>query len=193
MPIEIDENEYKQLQQIRGIAAAMQKNPRAARLLEQAYKTVDPNARTPLADQDATVNAPFEALQKEISDLKAANAAKDEENERNRKLLSIQNSIDAGMTKLRRAGWQDEGLDGLRKFMEEKGVIDVEVAAAAFERLHPPAEIARPSGSGAWNFIESVGDGEADLKKLIETKGEYNPLVDKMAHEALQGVRQQGR
>ncbi len=190
MPIEIDENEYKQLQQIRGIAAAMQKNPRAARLLEQAYKTVDPNAKTPLADQDATAQQPYVELQKEIADLKAARAAEAEENDKNRKLLAIQGSIDSGIAKLRRAGWQDEGVDGLRKFMEEKGIIDVEVAAAAFERLHPPAEIARPSGSGAWNFIESVGDGEADLKKLIETKGEYNPLVDKLAHEALDAVRQ---
>lgn len=193
MPIEIDENDYKQLQQLRGIAAAMQKNPRSARLLEQAYKVVDPNAKTPLADQDATVNAPFAELQKEIADLKAAREAEKAELEQNRKLLSIQNNIDGGMAKLRRAGWQDEGIDSLRKFMEEKGVIDVEVAAAAFERLHPPAEIARPSGSGAWNFIENVQDGEGDLKKLIETKGEYNPLVDKMAHEALASVRQQGR
>ena len=77
--------------------------------------------------------------------------------------------------------------------MKEKGIVDPLIAAAYVEKMLPPQLPATPSGGTSWNFIEGVQDGEADLKKLIESKGNYEPLIDKMAHEALSEVRGQVR
>ena len=41
--------------------------------------------------------------------------------------------------------------------------------------------------------MENVNDGEKDLKALIDSKGENNVLIDKMAREALFEVRGQTR
>ncbi len=73
--------------------------------------------------------------------------------------------------------------------MEDKGILDADIAAAYFEKQHPPQAPVTPGGSGAWNFMDMPADGDADLKKLVETKGESEQLIQKMAIDALNDVR----
>lgn len=189
--IEVDEAEFRRFQQLQSATDLMLKNPKSRRLLEQAHRTVDPNAPAPLLDHEAEINAPLEALRKEFSDYKTAAEKKEADADAKAKIASISNSIEAGIARLRQARWTDEGIAAVRKLMDEKGILDVDDAVAIFERHNPPPPPIAPRGAGAWNFIEGVSDGEADLKKLLETKADYEPVVDKMARDALAEVRGQ--
>ena len=112
-----------------------------------------------------------------------------EDREKNEKLAEINSKIAAGKAQLRRDGWTEEGITGVEKIMEERGLLDPLDAAAIFEKQHPPQMPVTPSGTGAWGFLDNVKDTEADLKKLIETRGESASLLDKMTHEALSEIR----
>lgn len=187
--VEIDETELLKLQQLQTVARNMLQHPEGRKLLEKAHKLVDDKAPTPALDAEAVVNAPvaelrekFDALTKQLADEKA-------DNEKNKRLADLQKLETAGLSALRRDGWTDEGIDGVKKLMEEKGFLDPLDAAAVFERDHPRPQPVTPSGHGAWGFMDNVQDGEKDLKSLIESRGENNSLVDRMAREALADIR----
>jgi len=66
--IEVDEAEYNNMVALRGVAAKMVAKPESRRLLEQAQKLVDPNAPTPLLDQEAAQLAPVKELEKTVNE-----------------------------------------------------------------------------------------------------------------------------
>lgn len=190
--IEIDETELQANRQLRALASKMMANPTSRKLLEQAHKAVDPNAATPALSAEQQLLEPINALRTEFSELSKTIAAQRAEDEKKSKLNAIQQQIEDGKAALRRQGWTAEGIKGVEELMEQHGLLDVEIAAAAFEKKHPPQNVVNPSGSGAWNFMgDMAGDGDADLKKLLDTKGESAGLVDKMANDALNEYRSQ--
>lgn len=191
--VEIDEDELAALQRVTHVVTNVMKNPKAAVLVEQALKTVDPNAKTPNLDAEAARTAPVSKIEKDFEDYKKSQEAKEVAADNQRKLDAIQANVTDGIGRLRRAGWTDDGIAGVQKTMEERGIIDVDIAAAYYEKQHPPQAPMTPGGSGAWNFMEMPDSTDADLKKLVETKGESVALIDKMAHDALQEVRGQSR
>ena len=164
-------------------------NPKAKRKVLEAYREHDPNARIPELDAEAAAAAPVNELTKTVADLRKEIADDKAEREKKIRLDALNGTVEGGMAKLRREGWQDEGLAEVRKIMDEKGILDPEIAAAYYEKQHPPQTPATPSGVGGWNFVENVQDGEADLKKLLDSKGNNEALADKMAREALTEVR----
>lgn len=190
--VEIDEEEVRANRVLRGVVSKILSNPKAKLLVQQAQKMVDPGAVTPELDQQGAIAEPVAAMQKRLDDMEKELKTRDAEAEKNAKLASIGTNIEAGKAKLRREGWTDEGIAGVEKIMDEKGILDPEIAAAYFEKQHPPQNVAAPSGTGAWNFLEQPTDGAADLKALIENKGE-GLVVDKLAREALNEVRGQSR
>lgn len=188
--VEIDEAEFLNNQTLRQTVAKILANPQAAKLVEQAHKLVDPNAKTPRLDQEAIVTAPVTELKKTVEELNKKIEDDKTAREQADKLAGLKAKVDAGYAQLRKDGWTDEGIEGVKKLSEEKGILDPLDAAAIFLRDHPPQAPATPSGgTGAWNFVDSVGDNEADLKKLLDSKGDNNMLVDKMARDALNEIR----
>lgn len=191
--VEITEEELLTHRQLQSVVGKIMSNPKAALLVEQARKLVDPNAPTPRIEQDKLLNEPVEAIKKEFEDFKKQQAEEKAEFEKKTRLEALNGTVTAGLAKLRRDGWTDDGIKEIEKLMEEKGILDPEIAAAYHEKMHPPQTPLTPGGSGAWNFMELPTDGDADLKKLIETKGESPGLLDKMARDALNEVRGQSR
>lgn len=193
--IEVAEEDYARLARVNETLAKIARNPKAARLLEQAHKEVDPSVTTPLSDKEKEANAPLEALRKELDDIKKQAAEDKAKADQERAQASIQARWSKGRTKLLDAGWQPEGLEKLEKMMEEKGILDHEDAAKIFEADHPPQPPAMPGGTGAWNFLDMPDDTkdkhDEGLKKLIANKGENDLVADRMAREALQEFRQQ--
>lgn len=189
MPIEVDENELMRLRQIGQVASRMMQDPKAKRLLEQAHKTIDPNAQTPTLDQDSLLNQASNAALEQVQALKEELATEKAEREKAEKLASLNNSIEGGIAELKKAGWQEDGIKMVRDLMEERGITDPAIAAAYIEKQHPPQQMAQPRSTGAWNFLEGVNEGEDDLKKMIESRGENSVLLDKMAFDALNDVR----
>jgi hypothetical protein len=191
--VEIDENELRNLRTLQNTVSTVMKDPIAKLKVQEAVKRVIPNAQTPELDNaviqyklDEERESRIAALEKQIADDKA-------QREADEKLRGFKSQVDSGFDKLRQDGWTEAGIDEVRKIMEEKGITDHAIAAAYWEKLHPPQAPVAPNGRGGWNFMEQLNDGDADLKKLIESKGENSALVDKMAYDALTEMRQSTR
>lgn len=187
--VEIDEVELLRLRKQDSTVHALLANPKSKRKIFEAYKEHDPNARIPELEIEEAARAPVTALETKVAELQKKIEDDAAERAKNAKLHSLSSTIDEGKAKLRRAGWTDEGLEALDKVMEEKGTTDIEMAAAYYEKLHPPQSPVAPRGHGGWNFMQEVQDGEADLKRLLDTRGDNEIAVDKMAREALNDYR----
>lgn len=190
--VEIDEAELLRLRRTGEVIASMYKSPSAKRKLLEALKDVQPNdpAVKELEQPDPVMDR-FAKLEKELADERKARADSDAEREKNSKLDTIRREQDEAFAELRRQKWTDAGIAKVKETMEEKGVLDVMLVARALERdLLPQPEIAMPGGSGGWNFADALAtESDADLKRLIDTKGENEGLLRKMAGEAIAEVR----
>ena len=192
--IEVDEEDLLRDQTLRSTLSKIMSNPKGKLLVQQAHKLVDPNAVTPELDNAKIQAEPVLELQKKFDDFVEATKVEKAEQEKNAKLAKLNSDYEAGRSALKSQKWTDDGIKKLEEFMEQKGILDHEIAALAFERLHPPQIPVTPGGSGAWNFMEVPTDDSGDyVKKLIESKGENAPLIDKAVNEAINEVRGQPR
>jgi len=189
--IEVDESEFLRSKQAREFVEAIYKNPKARRKLLEAQKEVKPDdPAVKELDQPDPNEQRFSALEKELAEERKARHEAEEKRERDEKISTLQRQKTEGIAQLRSRGWTDEGLKGVEDIMEKKGILDPLDAAAIFERDHPPQAPLMPNGTGSWNFLGDIPTSEdGDLKKLIESRGENNPLLDKMARDALMEVR----
>ena len=191
--VELDEVEFRRLQQLNNFSHAMLQHPDAAKLVEKAAKLVNPNIKTPRLDQEAAITAPVQDVRSELAALRKEISDRDAAVQQNQTLNALALKRDDGLRALRRAGWTDDGVKAVETLMEEKGILDPEIAAAYVEKQMPQQSVASP-GTGGWNFMESIADdSDADLKKLIETRGEVDIVVDGIARKALTEIRAQNR
>jgi len=194
--IEVDEAEYNNMVALRGVAAKMVAKPESRRLLEQAQKLIDPNAPTPLLDQEAAQLAPVKELEKTVNE-RIAKFEKDREDERREQTLaSINNKQESAFARLKsQHHYTDEGVKAVRELMEAKGLLDVDDAVAIFERANPPQVPATPSGitGDKWNFTDTSDPGtDKAIADLIASKGEgsvADSVVGRMANETLMSLR----
>ena len=190
--VEVDEAEFNQMVALRGVASKIVANPAARRLLEQAQKTVDPNAATPLLDQEAAQLAPVKEIEKKFETELAALKKEREDEKREAALAGIAARQTAGLAKLRRDGYTDEGVAAVQKLMEDKGLLDVEDAVAIFERANPPQMPSTPQGGmtgTAWGFADVNADSDKLIQELIGSKGQSESVTDRMAINALNDFR----
>lgn len=190
--VEVDEGEYNQMLALRGVASKIVSNPAARRRLEEAHKMVDPNAATPLLDQEAAQLAPVKELEKTVND-RIAKFEKDRDDEkREATLAAIADRQTKGLAKLRSAGYTDEGVAAVQKLMEDKGLLDVDDAVAIFERHNPPQVPATPGGGitgSSWGFADVNAESDKSIQELIASKGQNDSIADRMAAAALNDFR----
>lgn len=190
--VEVDEEELLRDRKLRDTLGKIVANPKAKLLLQEAHKMVDPQAITPELDAQKPVNDQMTEFGKKIDDFISKQETKEADREKQSKLDALNANIAKGLDKLRSERWTEDGIKGVQEIMEKHGILDVEIAASHYEKLHPPQDLVKPGG-GSWNFFETPSDDDADLKKLLDTKGQSMPLTDKMVHEALADVRGQAR
>ena len=193
--VEVDEVELLRLRKQDQTVQHIWGNPKARRKIQEAVKEADPNMRIPELEIEEAAKAPVMALEKTVADLQKQIADDKAEREKNDKLNALNHSVETGFGKLRKSGWTDDGLVEVKKLMEERGIIDPEIAAAYYEKQHPPQVPATPSGVGAWNFGEVADDTDAYSKALMASKNaaENDSLVMREAGKALQDIRGAGR
>ena len=193
--VEVDEVELLRLRKQDQTVQHIWGNPKARRKIQEAVKEADPNMRIPELEIEEAAKAPVMALEKTVADLQKQIADDKAEREKNDKLNALNHSVESGFGKLRKSGWTDDGLVEVKKLMEERGIIDPEIAAAYYEKQHPPQVPATPSGVGAWNFGEVADDTDAYSKALMASKNaaENDSLVMREAGKALQEIRGAGR
>ena len=187
--IEIDEGEFANLKRIRETVAKIAAVPEGKKLMQKAHKLVDPNAVTPDLDEDEKKIAAQTEWQKKFEDLQSKIDAKDAEREKNEKLASLNSNMESGRRALRDAGWTKEGIEGVEKLMEDKGILDHEIAAAFIEKQNPPQEVMSPRAFGGFNFVEQPKDEDAFLKALLDSKGDDDNAVLRTAVDAVSDLR----
>jgi Skp family chaperone for outer membrane proteins len=190
--VEVDEAEWNRMQALQQVAVKIAGNPGARKIFEQAHKMVDPNASTPMTDQERAHNEPLNALKTEFqTKLDALQKERDDE-KRDTTLRQLADKQERDFARLKSEHrYTDEGVAAVRKLMETKGLLDVDDAVAVFERANPPQMPATPSGGhgSSWGFVEQQDQSDEMIKQLIATKGENDYLADRMAQQALQDFR----
>ena len=189
--VELDEVELQRLQKQDKTIHALLANPAAKKKVFEAYKAANPDARIPELEMEEAAQAPVKELEKTVKELQAKIDTDKAEREKEAKLAALTGSVESGMAKLRRSGWTDDGLAEVRKLMDERGIIDPEIAAAFYEKQHPPQAPATPSGVGGWNFMEPPADEDAYVKAITSSKGaaENDQLAMNEASKALNDFR----
>ena len=167
--VELDEVELQRLQKQDRTVHALMANPKAKKKIFEAYKDVVPDARIPELEMEAAAKAPVEALEKEFKDFREQVEKDKAERDKNDRLNALNGTVESGMAKLRRAGWTDDGLTEVRKLMDERGILDPEIAAAYYEKQHPPQNPVTPSGVGGWDVTAPVED-DSYSKTLLSSK-----------------------
>jgi hypothetical protein len=192
--VEISEEEYARSKRTFDVLSRIAKNPKAARLVEQAHKMVDESVATPLSDSDKAEDERFTKLEKTVTDFLQAQREEKDKNDADSKKAAFDSKWASGRQTLKDRGWTEEGVKALEEMMASKGIVDHDDARKIFETDNPPPPPASPVGVGSYNFFGDVTDKDKNLKALIEGRGDSplaNAAADQMARDALQDFRQQ--
>ena len=187
--VEVDENVFRAGERLRETLGKIASNPSAKKLLEQAHKLIDANAVTPELDKDEAERkrsgeweAKFSELQKKVDEDTA-------KRDKDARLAALNAKFEAGRLALRDAGWTKDAIEGVEKLMEEKGIVDHEIAAAYIEKQSPPADVLSPRSYGAFEFLEPPKEDDHFLKALLKTRGDADGAVIRRAGEAIAEIR----
>lgn len=188
--VEIDEAELIAKNQAVEALQGMLGHSEARSLILQAQKLVKPDVAIPEIDAAAPIMEKVKALEEKIeADKKEAQEAKDKE-EKDAKLATITAQWEVGREKAEKAGYTDEGISQLEKYMEAHGIADHEIAMPSFEKKNPLPEPAE-SGSTPWQSLGPPSEDSPDLKPLFESGGQSESWLKTMTDTALKEVRNQ--
>jgi hypothetical protein len=193
-PVEIDETDLQRSEALRRTVTALMTNPKSRPLMLQAQKAAFPQLPVPEIDSAQPYVQALQGLNKKIDDFIVGQAKAATDRKAADDQAAFNSKIEAGRAKLRKAGVTDEGLKKIEELMQQHGIVDHDAGLAYFEKLNPPPPPVTPSaGFGSWNFL-GAPDGAskeeaADVQRLIESKGEDEFIIRKMADKAIAEVR----
>lgn len=190
--VEIDESELLNLRGVNEVVGQILANPQSRPLMLRARKIQDPRAPIPEIDAAQPFNAAMEAVRKEIGDWRKEQQDRDAAQQAAETQRKFAENWDRQKDTLRQEGWRTDGIAEIEKFALERGVADLEVAAAAYEKLHPPADPVNSNGFGSWDFFTpSEGDQKGFIEKMMESRGDDEGALRAETHKALQEFRSQ--
>jgi hypothetical protein len=189
--IEVDEEEFLANEKLRKTVKAMLAKPSAAKLLKLAEKEIDPTVVHPELEMESVVNAKVGELTKTVADFITESKTQREKDAEERRLEKLQQSMESGIARLKSdEGLTDEGEKALRDLMTKKGIVDPDDAWAIFQRHNPPPPPAAPASGRMFDVISAAKSGDDEfIKGLLESRGENQQLVDKVAWDAINEVR----
>ena len=190
MAVEVDETRLHNLTTIAQIADGLMKTPAARRKYLEAVKQVYPNvsipeidaARPVLEDVEKVKTAVFDEIKKLREDLQ-----KDQEG---RQVSAVKLKYEQGRQSLIDLGYTPEGVADVEKFMTDNGIMDWNIARKSIEYDNPRPAPARPSRGNMFDVIESKTTGDDYIKKLFETGGKDESVLDDQINKVLAESRQ---
>ena len=184
--VEIDETELAALRRYAQVADKMAKHPEARKLVQQAALLADPDSVGPEPRIRAEIDERLGAFEKTMREDREAREKRDRDAEEKQATRALEQRWLSGRSKAREAGYTDEGLEKLEKWMEDHSVADHGIAIPAFERENPPPEPIITGGQ-KWNFFEPNTSGDVSLKPLFE--GNEDAFLGPAIQSALSDVR----
>lgn len=189
---EIDETRLGNLNTIAQIADGLLKNPKTRKKYLEAVKEAHPNIPIPEIDAAAPLNTEVAAIRDEFAK-QLKEMREERENEKKDRLLgSVREQYNKGKSELADLGYTAEGIADVEKFMETNGLTDFTLARKAYEFDNPRPAPARPSRGNYFDMIESKNskDGDDYIKKLFETGGQDESVLDAQINTVLTEARQ---
>jgi hypothetical protein len=187
---QIDEAELLSHRQVVDAVNGIMSKPEARKLLLQARKLADPNAIIPELDAAAPLNEGLSRIEKTLADLRAEREAEKAAAAQAAQIAKFEQGWNQQRQALRAAGWQDEGIAQIEAHAQERGIFDLEVAAAHWEKFHPPADPVQPSGAGSWQFLEGTGGDDGFMKAMLDSRGDDEAALNNEIRATLKEIRQ---
>jgi hypothetical protein len=190
--VEIDESVWANTAAVEAAVSQMLAHPKARKMLLQARKEADPKAVIPELDAAEPINSELAEMRRMLAEDRAAREAEKAAAAADREAQKFQRDWDRQKSRLRDAGWQDQGIDKVEKFAAENGIGDLTIAADAWEKRNPPPEPATPNGTGSWNFFDApTQEDEKFMKAMIESRGDDERALDSEIRASLTEFRAQ--
>lgn len=188
--VQVEETELLQSRQIAEALTKIAAKPEARRKMLEARKLAEPNVAIPELDAAAPVNEALAEIRKELAEERAALKKQREEEAEQRKIAEFRDRWNGQKSQLRSSGWTDDGIAEVEKHAQERGIADLEIAAAHYEKLHPPAEPVTPNGSGSWGFFgEQQAEDDTFVKSMVESRGLDEGALNKEIGLAIREAR----
>lgn len=185
---EIDETQLAQYQRMAALIDKASKNDKARALLQDAMAEVAPEEVGPEVRMRREMQSELSGIKSAMTEFLEAQKKRDEDAAAESAKAKLQRQWDEGRGWARNAGYTDEGLEKLEKFMEDEGIASHRYAAAAFDKANPPAA-APITGQHNFGWKDQPADSAnaAAVKALWE--GDENTFLDTMIPQALAEVR----
>jgi len=188
--IEVDEVEYANQQRLTQLYQKMMADPKAREQLTRAAKQVNPQAVTPELDARDEVLGKLEEERQERIKLQEQLAADRAEREQEKALAQFSSGWEAQKAKLRKEGWQDEGIEKVEEHAKALGIPNLSAAAAHLEKITPAPQVAQSSGFAPFDSFNPTERDTENFKALMANGGQDDPMLDnKMIREALDDYR----
>jgi hypothetical protein len=161
--IEVEDSEFQSSSAAKQLLDKFANNPKLRPKLLGLIKELNPDAPIPEIDATSSIRSELDALRSELGGTVGELKTLLDTNTRRRE---IEDTIVAERRKLRKAGWDDEGIANIETLMEKRGLVDYEAAAALVEKqmVKPaPMESADILDHG-WNIsLPDQGDVSHEL------------------------------
>lgn len=191
MPVEIDETQLASLQNTAKAVQSLLKNPKTRLKVLEAYKENFPEAPVPELDAARPVMGRIENLEKAVIDFMKNERESREQERTEARLAEIRAQAEQGRQMLRSRGYNDDGIKKLEEFRDQKGLVDYNDAIRLYELDFPPAQVAEPSsGMNLFDIMHNDRSSDDEFnKRLHESLGQDDSVVDRMARQAIQEMR----
>lgn len=187
---EVDEAEFLTAQGVVQAVNKMLSNPKTRGRLLQLRKETDPNVVIPELDAAAPLNSEMAEIKKAFAEDRAERAADRAERELQATTAALQSTWNRQKDTLRSQGWREEGISAIEKHAQERGISDLEIAAAHWEKINPPAEPAQSSGS-SWGFFDQQTEDDKFVPAMLASRGDDEAALNAEISAALRDFRTQ--
>lgn len=190
--VEIDESELLNLRGVNEVVGAILANPQSRPLMLRARKIQDPKAPIPEIDAAAPMHHALQAVRNEVAEWRKEQTEREQKREAEEVSRKWTADWERQKQSLREQGWRADGIAEIEKFAIERGVADLELAAAGYEKLHPPSEPVSGNGYGSWDFFTPTeGEQTGFIEKMMASRGDDEGALRAETHKALQEFRSQ--
>lgn len=192
--VEIEDSELSRLRSFQEIFDKVGKSPDRMKLLG-LVKTHFPEVPIPEVDAAKPVYDRLEAVEKRIAEREAEWEKREKEREEEEAKRSANRQIADSRRKLREAGWDDEGIEKIEAYMQEKNNPDYDSAASHVRSQMPAPSDNMPAtfAGQSWNWFRPE-EGDEDHKLLAKGPTGARQFQERVIGRWKQDMRrQQGR
>jgi hypothetical protein len=164
--LEVEEADYNNASAAKQLLDKLSNNPKTRKQLLQLLKTNDPETPIPELDIAEPLQTDLQQFKSEVGNSLQELKELFESDSRKR---SIEDTINSERRKLRKAGWDDEGISKVEDLMQKRGLTDYEAAAALVEKQMPRPDPMEPGDvlDRGWN-ITTPDDTSTDHQLLLK-------------------------